>query len=370
MLTLASLTRTAKSYALDASVSDEAFLNALLEPLVSAGRIKARGGRQFELDKSRTSRVVNGRCDVPLALRKALPRYGIEVSTAKGFGPFLAEFMDMGLFEPFSRDVVSLSSDTEEVRQKLMALAGDPERFMASALLEAVKNDNRESLDLSVWDSGTGSLHVEVGDILAHGFGRPLHMKRIVVIPVDTSFETRVTHGYEDTAYPLISPRTLHGKWLMRMDAAGASPEELDDRIESSLRRRSISPLEKDARDVGSRPEYPIGTVAVIESARSVFYLLAIARLDESNNASTTRNDIARAIGLLLDTYDRNGQGLDLFIPLIGTGESRANLTHQESFDLVTSIVTMNKSKVHGKVTVIIYKGDAGKLDYSIGGLT
>ena len=45
MLTLASLAKTAKRYALDSSISDEAFLNALLEPLVTAGRVKARGGK-------------------------------------------------------------------------------------------------------------------------------------------------------------------------------------------------------------------------------------------------------------------------------------------------------------------------------------
>ena len=370
MLTLASLTRTAKGYALDASVSDESFLNAMLEPLVTAGRVKARGGKAFELDKSRTSRIVNGRCDVPLSLRKALPRFGIEESTARGFDTFLSEFMDMGLFGQFALDVLSLSSGSEESRRRMEALIDEPERFMASALLESVRNDNRESHEHPIWDSGTGSLHVEVGDIFAHGFGRPLRTKRIAVIPVDTSFETKVTHGYEDTAKPLISPKSLHGKWLMRMDAAGTSPEELDDRIESSLRRRSMKSLPKDEGDDGIRPEYPIGTVAIIESARCVFYLLAIAKLDENNNASATRDDIAHAVELRLDVYDRNGQGLDLYIPLIGTGESRANLTHQESFDLIKRIVTMSKPKVHGKVTITIYRDDEGKLDYSYGGLT
>lgn len=368
MITLGSLTRTAKAYALDTSVSDEAFLNAMLEPLVIAGRVRARGGKPFELDKSRTSRIMNGRCDVPIALRKALPRYGIEKSTAEGFGPFLEEHMDMNFFEPFARDVLSLSSVSEESRKRMGAKIDEPEQFMALALLESIKNDNRDSRERSVWNNGTGSLHIEVGDIFAHGFGKPLRTKRIVVIPVDTSFETRVTHGYEDTASPLISPRTLHGKWLMRMDAAGTSPEELDDRIESSLRRRSISPL-KNANNERSRPEYPIGTVAVIESARSVFFLLAIARLDENNNASATRDEIEKAVELLLAAYDRYGQGLDLYIPLIGTGESRANLTHQESFDLVTGIVTKHKSKVHGRITVVVFRDDSNKLDTTYGGL-
>ena len=72
--------------------------------------------------------------------------------------------------------------------------------------------------------------------------------------------------------------------------------------------------------------EYPIGAVAIVPNARSVFYLTAIARLDKSNNAHATREDICSALNALIDTYDKEGQGLDIFIPLIGTGESRAEV--------------------------------------------
>lgn len=359
MLTLSSLAKTAKRYALDSSISDEAFLNALLEPLVTAGRVKARGGKEFALDKSRTSLVINGKCDVPLRLRKALARYGIEDSVALEFGSFVEDCIDCSLFGPFAREIIELASGSGEVEFRMAAALEDPERFMAIALLDAVKNENRESTIQSLWDSGTGSLCIEVGDLFAHGFGKARKMKQIVVIPVDTTFATEVTWGYELSSAPLISPKTLHGQWLVRMGAAGMEPDELADRIESSLRRRSVVPVQKGGA------EYPIGTVAIVPNARSIFYLTAIARLDENNNARATRGEIRSAMNALLETYDKEGQGLDIFIPLIGTGESRAGLTHQESLDLIASTVTASKSLVHGKVTIVVYREDACKLEMS-----
>lgn len=357
MLTLASLAKTAKRYALDSSISDEAFLNALLEPLVTAGRVKARGGKEFSLDKSRTSLVVNGKCDVPNSLRKALARYGLEDAMTCEFESFVEDRIDLSLFEPFANEVIGLASGSGEASLRMATALEDPERFMAIALLEAVKNENRESAVQPVWDSGTGSLCIEVGDLLAHGFGKPRKMKQIVVVPVDTTFATEITWGYESSPVPMVSPKTLHGQWLVRMGMAGVEPDELADRIESSLRRRSVEPVKKGCT------EYPVGTVAIVPNARSVFYLTAIARLDENNNARATREEIRSALNALLETYDKEGQGLDIFIPLIGTGESRAGLTHQESLDLIVSEVTANRSLVHGRVTIVVYRGDANKLE-------
>ena len=362
MLTLAVLTKTAKRYALDSSVSDEEFLNALLEPLVVAGRIRGRGGIDFHLDKSRTSQVLNGRCDVPGALRKALARFGIEDSVANEFSGFVDEFIDTSLFHPFTDEVIALMPDGVEVKYKLQDASDDEERFMAIALLEAVKNDNRESSEELLWNSGTGSLSIEIGDLFSHGFGKPRKVKQIVVIPVDTTFETKVTWKYEGAEAPLISPKSLHGKWIVRMGQMGASPEELDDRVKSSLRRQLVKPIQDQGIAPSGRAEYPIGTIAIIENARSIFFLLAISQLDEHNNAHATREDISYSLQTLVEMYDKVGQGFDIFIPLMGTGESRAHLTHQESLDLILDSLTRNASLVHGRAVVVVYRNDAKKL--------
>lgn len=358
MLTLSSLVKTSKRFSLDSSVSDEEFLNALLEPLVTAGRVHGRGGIKFHLDKSRTSQILNGKCDVPAALRKALPRFGIEDSVADEYSTFVTDSIDPSQFPHLANAIIAIASKDNESVRRLRKCLDDEERFMAISLLEAVKNDNRESYDKPLWIKGTGSLTIEVGDIFSHGFGRPRKMKQIVVIPVDTTFETKITWQYEEAVNPLISPKSLHGQWLIRMSQAGVSPEELDDRIESSLRRRSIQAAKKSRE----RAEYPIGTVAIIENARSLFYLLAISKLNDQNNAQSSSADIVHSVDKLLSSYDSLGQGFDIYIPLLGTGNSRANLTHQESLDLLTTEISKHKEMIHGSVNIVVFKDDAKKL--------
>ena len=71
---------------------------------------------------------------------------------------------------------------------------------------------------------------------------------------------------------------------------------------------------------------------------------------------------IKDSIESLLATYDQRGQGLDMYVPLIGTGRSRADLTHQESFDLIMRVLEEGSKGVHGKVTIVVRKGDEDKV--------
>ena len=99
MFSLAELAKTLKGCAINSSISDEEFLNALLGPFVTAGRVKAREGKEFWLDKSRTSRILNGHCDVPIFLRKVLARYGLEDAVADGMTSFVQDTLDPALEE-------------------------------------------------------------------------------------------------------------------------------------------------------------------------------------------------------------------------------------------------------------------------------
>ena len=136
---------------------------------------------------------------------------------------------------------------------------------------------------------------------------------------------------------------------------------ELDEQIEKSLQDQGIQPIAKHGRGTSPKPEYSLGTLAVVPGKRAMFYLLAISTFNENNNAQSTKEQIGAVLEKLIDFYDRRGQGFDLNLPLMGTGMSRASLSHQESYDLTTAIFGKNKTRIHGKVTVVIYKDDADK---------
>lgn len=366
-ITLSSLVRTAKMYALDSSITDEEFLNALLEPIVRAGNVKAKKGAEFKLDKSRTSKILSGKADVPIQLKKPLGRIGIEEKVSEGFEPFLEERFDMDCFIEFQGSIAKLLNDDQEtskrLQEKLGAIGNDPQAYFAHCLIVAIKASNLAPSAKVLWQSGTGSFAAEVGDLLGKGFGRPKKQKNIVVIPVNTGFDTEVTWQYEGSTAPLVSATSIHGQWLCRMFKSAESPEIIKARIAKDLDERGIHRAHGHSHDETACIDYELGTIAMIENDKAVFFLLAISSFDSKNNAQSTPELIAASLDRLFEHYDEYGQGLDMYMPLLGTGMSRANLSHSGSFALIREAVERNKGRLHGKVTLMVHPNDKDKLD-------
>lgn len=363
-LTLASLTRIAKNYALDSSESEESFLNALLEPYIWAGRVKARKGADFKLDKSRTSRILNGKADVPIPLKKPLARMGIESKTANAFPQFIDDHFDMDCFEQFASDISSVIDEGNKaggaLRHQLDSLAKEPSAYFAHCLIAALKETNISTSSVTAWQNGTGSFSLEAGDLLGKGFGKARRVKNIVVIPVNTSFDTEVSWAYEGADDPLVSEKSIHGQWLVRMYGCGEDAASLHSRISKDLEAREVS--SSGINDKGGA-KYPIGTVSIMENNKAVFFLLAVAEFDCRNKASSDPQHVRKAIESLLCVYDERGQGLDMYLPLLGTGMSRAQLSHVDSYKLIESTIRENADRVHGKVTLMVLPADMHKLN-------
>ena len=82
--------------------------------------------------------------------------------------------------------------------------------------------------------------------------------------------------------------------------------------------------------------------------------MVATAAFDEKNNAHSTNEEIKTALTELLKIYDNFGQGYPLYIPLFGTGRSRAGLSYQESFDLIKQTLIENKNRIHGHIKIVV----------------
>lgn len=363
MLTLSSLTKTVKKYALDSSVSNEELLNSLLEPYIEAGRVRGRKGEDYHLNAPRTSCLINGKVDVPKALKRPLSRFGIIEGTARNMGAFIDDYIGREGMAFLIDDVLSSFDPCNEmdcsVRDRLSGLKGDTDIFLASALVESLKHSNLAEGRKLLWRYGSGSLSVEVGDLFSKAFGRRRKNKNIVVIPVESSFDTVVTSGCETIGKPRISSRTLHGQWLQRMYACGETPESLDERIASNLNLRGILP----SAVADGRNRYPIGTVAVVENDKALFFLLAISDFNELNVTKSCPDAVLAAIGALVDTYDAMGQGLDLYLPLMGTGLSRVGLSHLDSYRLITGALGNRAQDIHGGMTIVVCPDDAIRLE-------
>jgi len=218
--------------------------------------------------------------------------------------------------------------------------------------LDAMKMKNKYEKDKPehIWSNGVNILEYGQGDIFSYGFGnRSKTRKNIIVIPVETSFETSISWKMDEVSFPLVSINTLHGQWLNRWKQTGGSTESLNDHIRTSLQNRNV----KMTSYHNGKFKVPIGTVVEVDTENARYYLLAIADFDEENHAHAEEKQIRTAVASLMSYYDIHGQGDRMIVPLMGTGRSRVGLSYKESFDLIQSTMLANKHLIQGKVLII-----------------
>lgn len=356
MLSLSTLVKAAKKCAYNPSASNEEFLNAFLEPYVIAGKVVARGGADFYLDKHRTSKILNGEADVPIALRRVALQHGLEKRVSAECAVLWDELLNPCYFDELRSDVASLIDDKDPLQASLgkrLEENGDNHcDYLACALIGVIGLKNRPDTVGLIWKKGTGSLRWLVGDLFRFGFGSRKKNKNLVVIPVDCAFRTHVSRSYERSEATHVSRHTIHGKWLTRMEQSGVVELDLKKRVSCAL--EGLTPDEEGC--------YPIGTVAALEADKSVFLLLAVSRFDAMGNAKSTSEEIATALDCLLSYYDRRGQGADMYLPLIGTGLSRSGLGAGESFEMIVDAVTRKALFIGGRITIVLLPDVASEL--------
>lgn len=215
-----------------------------------------------------------------------------------------------------------------------------------------------------VWKKGKNEVKAMYDDIFEIAFSNNKN-KRIIVIPVNDTFETIVDEPGEGVVNALVSPNTIHGRWIKKYSKeTGTSIKELNERIQKDLMGRQSfqKRIEKNITR-GNKYSYPIGTVSVINGPKNcIFYLLAISKFDENNNAQSTKRQIRDSIDELMEFYDKNGQQYPIYIPLIGTGTSRAGLTHEQSLRVIKSTVLTNEKSINGEINIVVYEKDKDKV--------
>ena len=224
-----------------------------------------------------------------------------------------------------------------------------------------------------IFENAQGKLTIRYGDIFKFGFPKwclkyKKH-KKIVVIGVNTSFDTIVDEDVQNISKPLVSINSLHGIWLRRMQEQGVDGVTISNRIKANLQLQNILPsktLSNTQKQRGNLDCYDKGTIAVVEHENTIFYLVALSEFDENNNAQNTRYELTKTIEKLILYYDQKGQGYDIYVPLLGTGLSRTNITAEEALDIIVSEIKINRSKIHGNITVVVFEKDREKVSIDV----
>ncbi len=220
-----------------------------------------------------------------------------------------------------------------------------------------------------IFSTSQGKLTIKYDDLWRIAFTKcPLKSKKkkIVVVGVNTAFDTIVDEDLSKIDKPLVSTNTLHGQWIKKMGEQNISSEDINDAIQNNLKQQQIKPTISLKKDRGNVDVYSKGTVAVYEYKNTIFYLLALSEFDENNNAQNTRTELTATVEKLINYYDKKGQGYDIYIPLLGTGRSRTNISAEESLETIASEIKINKSKIHGNINIIVYEKDRDKISIDI----
>ena len=347
-MNLAAFVKCLKKHALNKKISDEDFFNAVLRPYIDAGQIDNKYDEEIHFDKSRTSLILNRNDDVPKALRKALNAWNIYPWTEENFKDFINAYLNPGSIEMLVREIVEMIETDRFIMDKsaLLSKRQEVHAFLADVLIECIKlkNDGFDP-EGELMRNGAYCLRVVYKDIFKYAFRKRSKEKNIVVIPVDTEFHTHVTRQYEKRSLNEVSSTSIHGQFLTRWEKSGEDIYCLPERIRESLK--------VDANKCG---KYPLGTIATIENNSTIFYLIAISEFDENNNAHSSKEEIVHCVNELSIFYDRYGDGHDIYIPLMGTGKSRAAVSLQESYDILVECYKNNPSRLQGNISIVIYK--------------
>ena len=230
---------------------------------------------------------------------------------------------------------------------------------LVGAIIKFLANNSN-----TVLKSGTKSINIIYGDLFEIAFGKDSH-NSIVVTPVNTAFDTIVDDRISNIDKPLVSPNTIHGQWVKRIQDCGLNIEELDQRIAKDLQDRHIQPIEllsQENKTRGNLKCFERGTVAVVDYKNTTFFLFALSVFDANNNAQCSRDEFIEAMQKLLLFCDHNSNGKDIYIPLMGTNLSRANMNQQQSLQSLVALCKLYEDKIHNAVNIVIYDGDRDKV--------
>lgn len=213
---------------------------------------------------------------------------------------------------------------------------------------------DRARPELTILNQGSVVVDVVCGNVFEIVKKRKTKEEIIIVIPVNTTFETRFENYIGDTAIPLVAKKTIHGQWITHVLGYGMQIADIDRQIENSLRFNGFKKCRVSDNKTGKQDVFPMASIAHVIINDVKYYLVAISEFCIKNKASSNSAHIENALRRLIDYYDENGQGCDMYVPLIGSGRSRTGMTLQESYDLIKTVLQEQQNNIYGRIHIVI----------------
>ena len=211
-----------------------------------------------------------------------------------------------------------------------------------------------------IWYRGKASIEVCYGNLIKD-IVQKKGKHRIVVIPVNTKFDMQVDCS-PDCEKPEVSPNTLHGKWILAMQEKNISSDTLKNCVKEQLNGEE--------GNFGTIVSLGYEKLKATDNQSShadldeklTFFLLALSCFEENNIAHSDVDLFHQCLYSLVDKYNSCGQGYDLYLPVMGSGLSRLNISHKEALKHILAVLQLCDKKITGRIVVVIYPEDRDKV--------
>lgn len=177
--------------------------------------------------------------------------------------------------------------------------------------------------------------------------GNLFDQKGVIVIPVNDYFDTHVGDG-------IIEPKSVHGQFVRNL--FGDRLEELDKKIEMSLKGQNLTGETVQPRINGKSVRYPLGTCAVVKDGGNSYVCLVTTNFDLNNVAHLTRKDLSTVMDGLFDCLETISGSNVVSMPVIGAGHARLNRSVERILHYLVDYFdfSLSERKILGGVQIII----------------
>lgn len=205
------------------------------------------------------------------------------------------------------------------------------------------------------------SIYAMYGDILsikAEGDEE----KPVVVIPVNSAYDSIVEDDL-DIENPIVSKKTLHGKWVMKItNGEEGRITQLKNDIEKGIKASGLEVIDRLEGKRGNKERYKLGSAIFIERSDCTYLLFALTDFDEKNHV--IEKPIRVYSNLINDLVNETGrcQGRDVYVPVMGVGLSLFGLDHKRAFDIMKATITNQKNTLKSSINIVVFDGDKDKV--------
>jgi len=180
-----------------------------------------------------------------------------------------------------------------------------------------------------------------------------------IVVGMTDTFDTETPH--------IIDEKGVQAQLLTRVyrNDVKALDQALDKALEGCTESHRFGP--GDGKP-GKQIAYPVGTVITIAPAvRRLVFCVAYSRMNKSNEAHGSVDDVWRSLHNLWDEVRAKGNGDQVSIAVIGGGQARISqyLPAQDSirFIILSYIFASRKAKVCDRLNIVAREPDVRNLD-------